>query len=134
MTALLAAAVLSALVALAAGPAAAEAPGSAEAAIRARIVYLAVFQDVTWFEVSGSELHIGFRGPVIDNVAILEGAVAVATGVAGPEVEVRGHGYDARRWGYRSRAAGADCVTVGQARIKRTECLIDGAWVALDRP
>ena len=113
-------------------PAVAEASKSAEAAIRARIVYLAAVQDVAWFEVSGSELHIGFRSPVIDNIAILNGAVAMAVAVTGAEVEIRGYGYDASRWPYRSRGAGAECIAVGKSRVEETRCLVEGAWVSVD--
>ncbi len=113
-------------------PAVAEDAPSAEAAIRARIVYLAAVPDVAWFEVSGSELHIGFRGPAIDNIAILNGAVGMAVAVTGVEVEIRGYGYDASRWPYRSRGAGAECIAVGKTRVEETRCLIEGAWVAFD--
>ena len=117
---------------LGATPAVAADARSAEAAIRARIVYLAAVQDVAWFEVSGSELHIGFRTPAIDNIAILNGAVGMAAAVTGPEVEIRGYGYDASRWPYRSRGAGAECIAVGKSRVEETRCLVEGAWVAFD--
>lgn len=118
--------------ALGATPAVAEDAPSAEAAIRARIVYLAAVQDVAWFEVSGTELHIGFRGPAIDNIAILNGAVGMALAVTGAEVEIRGYGYDASRWPYRSRGAGAECIAVGKTRVEETRCLVEGAWVSFD--
>ena len=117
---------------LGATPAVAEEAPSAEAAIRARIVYLAALHDVAWFEVSGTELHIGFRGPAIDNIAILNGAVGMALAVTGAEVEIRGYGYDASRWPYRARAAGAECIAVGKFRVEETRCLVEGAWVSFD--
>ncbi len=117
---------------LGATPAVAEDAPSAEAAIRARIVYLAAVQEVAWFEVLGSELHIGFRSPVIDNIAILNGAVGMAVAVTGAEVEIRGYGYDASRWPYRSRGAGAECIAVGKSRVEETRCLVEGAWVSVD--
>ena len=131
MALVLAAAAFAALV-LGAAPAVAEGAPSAEAAVRARIVYLAAVQDVAWFEVSGSELHVGFRGPAIDHIAILNGAVGMALAVTGAEVEIRGYGYDASRWPYRSRGAGAECIAVGKTRVEETRCLVEGAWVSFD--
>ncbi len=131
MALVLAVAAFAALV-LGATPAVAEDAPGAEAAIRARIVYLAAVQDVAWFEVSGSELHIGFRGPAIDNIAILNSAVGMALAVTVAEVEIRGYGYDASRWPYRSRGAGAECIAVGKSRVEETRCLVAGAWVSFD--